>query len=702
MRYLITILLTISALFAETKHLIAPDGTTVIIDRDEYGVPHIKADNETAMFFGQGFAEANDRLYQIDLNRRAATGRLSEWFGSLALDVDKELLRTGYSDAEIDAMIANTLPEVQNAIQIYADGINAYVDTMNLHPELYMPEQYLDRDFDPFTLRDGSAFAVFMLRRFGMFGGEELSRLNELQNNGWDWFNENRPVNDPACSTTIPDTGQAAAQAWHYSGMTVPEEVVLEMEARNEYVMQFWKDNGIIYKLGSFAALVDPGFSTSGNVMLLGCPQMGSPSYNEASVTMEIELECPTYHIGGKTIPGVPFVTLGHNEHIAWTWTSGVSDNVDTYIDSTQSNNFNDGYWHNGEWLDFEVIVDTIKMISGEEIFTHYRTIHGPVVGSYLPTHQVYSQKMTFWMDDVQMADYIYKINKATSIADYDEAVSDAPMSFNAFAIDQDQNIAFWHGGRFQDRSDGVHPYLPHKGDGSEEWGGFIAFEDMPHALNPDQGFFTNWNNKPAPWWNNGDIGPWISGSGICNGVDNITNFVTSFSSMTLEDVKGIPEAINDHGTYQGAYEMTGTEIIDYNINPPGQSDLIHTDGTPSPHKNDQWDLHTNFEFKDMIFGEEIAGTGSEILPNEFKLFAPYPNPFNPVTTIRFALGQSEKVTLRIYNINGRLADTLINDKLAPGEHEVRWLAEGFASGVYFVKMESSGLQTTQKLILLK
>jgi hypothetical protein len=103
-----------------------------------------------------------------------------------------------------------------------------------------------------------------------------------------------------------------------------------------------------------------------------------------------------------------------------------------------------------------------------------------------------------------------------------------------------------------------------------------------------------------------------------------------------------------------------------------------------------------------MIFGEEISGTGSEILPNEFKLFAPYPNPFNPVTTIRFALGQSEKVTLRIYDINGRLADTLINDKLAPGEHEVRWLAEGFASGVYFVKMESGPFQATEKLILLK
>jgi len=80
----------------------------------------------------------------------------------------------------------------------------------------------------------------------------------------------------------------------------------------------------------------------------------------------------------------------------------------------------------------------------------------------------------------------------------------------------------------------------------------------------------------------------------------------------------------------------------------------------------------------------------------------PYPNPFNPVTTIRFSVGLQHPTSLRIYDLNGRLADTLINDKLAPGEHEVRWLAEDFASGVYFVKMESSGLQTTQKLILLK
>ena len=176
--------------------MIAPDGTTVIIDRDEYGVPHIKADNESALFFGQGFAEAYDRLYQIDLNRRAATGRLSEWFGSLAIDVDKDVINTGYTDEELLNQFFSSSEDVQNCVLSYVEGINAYTDTMQLYPEEYLPLQYADAEFDTYTITDAIAFASFMARMFGMAGGQELSRLNELQNNGWEWFNENRPIID--------------------------------------------------------------------------------------------------------------------------------------------------------------------------------------------------------------------------------------------------------------------------------------------------------------------------------------------------------------------------------------------------------------------------------------------------------------------------------------------------------------------------
>ncbi len=692
----------ISSLFAETKHLIAPDGTTVVIDRDEYGVPHIKADNEPALFFGQGFAEAHDRLYQIDLNRRAGTGRLSEIFGSYALDFDKEVRKNGYTKPELTSMIDNLSPDVRTAILAYVDGVNAYVDTMNLYPDLYQPIQYANTPCDPFTPEDLAAFTVIMLWDFGKFGGNELIRLNELQNNGWDWFNENRPVNDPGCSTTIPDTSQMTAQIWSYSGITIPEEVALDYEANQAWMKQFKMDHGLTYKFGSFATLVSPGFSSSGNGMLLGCPQMGAPEYNSPTITLELELECPTIHVGGMSVPGIPFVILGHNESVGWTWTSGISDNVDTYIDSTQSMNYADGYWYNGAWLDFDVIVDTIFTIGGEEIFTHYRTIHGPVIGAYLPLNQVYSHKMTFWMNEMTMAEYIYGVNKANDIYEYETDLSAAPMSFNCFVVDQDQNIGFWHSGRYQDRSDGVHPYLPHKGDGSEEWGGFIPFEELPQSINPEMGFFTNWNNKPSPSWNNGDSGPWITGAWICHGVDAITDYVAPFTTMSLEDLKNVPNTIHDHGTYQGAYEFTGTHVIDFNINPPGQSDLVHLDGSPSPHKNDQWNLHLNYEFKDMLFGETIVGTEAEFQPDQYKLYLPYPNPFNPTTTIRFSLDHSSKMILSVYNINGRLVKTLLNENVNMGEHEVALNANELASGVYFIKMETKNFKDTKKLILLK
>jgi hypothetical protein len=112
--------------------------------------------------------------------------------------------------------------------------------------------------------------------------------------------------------------------------------------------------------------------------------------------------------------------------------------------------------------------------------------------------------------------------------------------------------------------------------------------------------------------------------------------------------------------------------------------------------------LHEAYDFKDMIFGEEIAGTGSEILPNEFKLYVPYPNPFNPVTTIRFSVGSQYPASLRIYDLNGRLVETLANKKLNAGEHEIVWNADGMASGMYIVKLVSGEQRQIQKLILLK
>ena len=131
-RYLIFCLLTF--LHAEDMTLLAPDGSTIIIHRDDYGVPHIVADNQNAVSFGQGFAEAQDRLYQMDLNRRGSLGRLSEWFGDLTMDMDKDIRRLGYTKLEYDEMFTELETEVQEFISAYADGVNTYICLLYTSP----------------------------------------------------------------------------------------------------------------------------------------------------------------------------------------------------------------------------------------------------------------------------------------------------------------------------------------------------------------------------------------------------------------------------------------------------------------------------------------------------------------------------------------------------------------------------------------
>ena len=701
-RYILLTVMIYSSISANDMTLEAPDGSTIFIHRDEYGVPHIVADHDYAVSYGQGFAEAQDRLFQMDLNRRGALGRLSEWFGDQTMSFDKDIRRLGYTKSEYDEMFSELDIGVQQLITAYVGGINAYVDSMSANSSKYKPIEYIATQFEPWEVHHSLAFAVYFVRLFGMFGGEELTRLTELQNNGWNWFNQNRPVNDSTCTTTLIDDGRVFNRNWTYSGMSIPDHIAEEVESHRQEIRQFAEKNGLIFKLGSFSAAISSSKSSSGNAMILGCPQMGGPNYNETSRTMEVELQSPDLHVGGLSIPGFPGVVIGHSDYMGWTNTSGVSDNVDVYIDSTQSQNFDDGYWHNGEWLDFEVITDTIYNYSGFEVFTHYRTIHGPVFSAHMPSHQVYSYKMTFWMKEIESTNYLYNAMKATNMEEFQDAIKLAPMSFNYIVIDRDGNIGYWHGGLHQDRSDGVHPYLPHKGDGSEEWGEFIDFEDLPQGNNSSIGYFANYNNKPVSWWNNGDFGPWINDISLCDRNDLITDYIASLNLVTLENVKNIPYTINDHGTYQYVLELSESEAIDYNINPPGQSAFINMMGEYSNHTYDQWSLHEEWEFKDQIYGETVVSINQETIPQTFSIGNPYPNPFNPITNIIFTLKRNTKVTAEIIDMNGKIVDTLINHKLIKGQHKISWESKSHSSGIYFVRFISTDLIQTKKLLLLK
>jgi len=591
-------------LLAQSDTLVAPDGSTVVIHRDGYGVPHIIGETETGIFFGQGFAVAEDRLWQMEITRRAAEGKLAEWFGFFMMDSDKDARRMYYTQQERVQQFANLSSELQTALTAYTAGINTYLDSIAANPLRYKPYEFTiaGREMESWTVYKSVAIFQFISRGFGQRGGEELTRLLELQNNGWNWFDANRPINDPNAPTTIPGNGVALLSEWHYSGMSVRPELVKAFEEENARIKATRESLGIPTGFGSFAVQIAPVKSSSNNVMLLGCPQMGDPVQNEPNVTHEVELHCPTLHVGGMQVAGLPLITIGHNENTAMTMTSGNTDNSDVYIDSTFDDSYS-SYYYKGQWLIFDKYIDTIDVLGANPVvFTHYRTIHGPVFLDDLFNHQVYSMKMTFWDEEMNMVQSLYEMIKANNLAEFEIALITNPMSFNMFYIGKDQNIKFWHVGKYQNREDGVDPRLPHKGDGSEEWGGFIPFENLPMASNPTQGYFVNWNNKPVSWWNNGDNCPWRGNTPLTQRVNMIDNYVSPISSFTYDNLKSVPFEILDHGSYQQAIEMSTIEIIDENIVPPGQSGFIDINNVPSPHFSDQWPLHLNWQFKDQLF----------------------------------------------------------------------------------------------------
>ena len=245
--------------------------------------------------------------------------------------------------------------------------------------------------------------------------------------------------------------------------------------------------------------------------------------------------------------------------------------------------------------------------------------------------------------------------------------------------------------------------------------GGLIDFADQPRVENPSQGYLVNWNNKPVSWWNNGDNISWALNNDIdelnkAKRVLLVENFVGPISSFSYENLKDVPRQINDHGTYQQAISLSTVEITDENIIPPGQSGFRDIFGNFSSHVDDQWPLHENWKFKDMIFGT-YAPHSRRIeltLPTEFKLRRNFPNPFNSETTIQYELSQNTHVAITIFNILGQEIKNLVHDDKTAGVYSAHWDGTDnkgldVTSGMYFYTMKTdSGHFQLYKMLILK
>ncbi|MCS7253546.1 MAG: penicillin acylase family protein [Armatimonadota bacterium] len=546
-------ILTGAMTMAQNVETLKVGDATIRIVRDKFGVPHIYAPSLYGVFYGSGYAQAQDRLAQMELYRRTAKGELAEIMGESALEQDKQRRTLGYTEVERWEQFASLTSEEQLVLKAFADGVNAIIAQVNAGKRP-MPQRLKDLGLTklrPWKVTDTTAIAHMMAERFGSSGGEELRMIqlrlylqlrfgaramSVLDDLAWQ--------NDPTSPTTIMgDTGHGArgkrvGLQKQQSEAPVPcsssfAALINAIRVAEEWDSIEWcKRLGLFTRFGSYAMIIAPQKSATGKALLVGGPQMatGTPS-----IVCEIALYCPKFEVRGMTFAGIPIVLIGMNRHLAWTTTSGAGDNVDIFAERL-SKESKYRYLYRGEWLPMERRVELIFVKGKDEPVQVEvcRTVHGVVLSWDEKSGLAYVRAKAYQGKELDAARAIYAFHKAKNIHEFAEACRHIATSHNFFVATKDGDIGFWFCGRYPIRAESVDPRFPAPGTGEFDWKGFVPFGELPQQINPPQGFFANWNNKPASWWDNGDLPRW----GAIHHVKRIIDLLQSKPKITPEDLR--------------------------------------------------------------------------------------------------------------------------------------------------------------------
>ncbi len=507
--------------------------------RDAYAVPHIQADSDLDAYVALGFAHAQDRLWQMEFQRRLAAGRLSEMVGPSTLATDRSL-RTLSVYHYAEAAAANLDDETRAVLDAYSVGVNAYIDT---HRGALPPEFVLFRHRpEPWRLADSIAWLKMISWNLSRNWYDEVSRallsttLTDAQLDAlWAAYPDGAPVTVP---DTGPDTGAVSERG---ERMVVGE---LRAVCRGlEPVLSALTEFAPASSSASNAWVVSGERSTSGAPLLANDPHLG---LQVPSVWYLAHLQAPNLDVIGATMPGVPSVLIGHNTRVAWGLTSGGSDVQDLFIERLDDQG---RYLTPSGYRPLTIREETIRVRGGDDVTLQVReTRHGPLISDVndAAASAVGAAVDGFETDGVEgetssgdgagedgagedgagdryalalawpsLAETDTSIraslalNRARNSDEFVAALRDLVLpQLNIFYADTEGNAGVYSVGRIPQRPLG-RGLVPVPGwTGAHDWTGFIPFDDLPHHYNPDAGYLVNANNRIA-----GDRYPYFLGA---------------------------------------------------------------------------------------------------------------------------------------------------------------------------------------------
>ena len=489
----------------------------VMVDRDGWGVPHIRAASEEDLAEAQGYAMAQDRLWQMDLLRRVARGQLSEILGARTLQIDKDFRTLGLGRvAEGEA--AALEPEPRQILEAYARGVNRFIEQHASN----LPVEFSLLRYKPQPWQPGDTLAIsgYMYRTLADTRERELNRAKVTERAGperaKDLFSPESPldhfvVGDP----NVPnDSSQRTASDPHEEDDDdddMQPDSVLKADLAGA---KGGVSEGDAADLTSALALSVQKFLTasraeiraglgsndwvvSGVHTATGKPLLANDTHLELmmpSIWYEVHLTAPGWNVKGLTLPGAPMVIIGHNDRIAWGFTNNGADVQDLYIET-----FNpaapDEYRVKRKWVKAQTIDETIRVKGRpDEHLPVTITRHGPVVRRQ--GDKGYAMRWTATEPGALVNSYNW-LGKARNWKEFRETIKRVwGPAQNAVYADVEGNIGYMMAARVPIRKKG-HGEVPVPGDTDDyEWTGYLPFEQLPQALNPDSGFIATANAR--------------------------------------------------------------------------------------------------------------------------------------------------------------------------------------------------------------
>lgn len=455
----------------------------VIIRRDDRGIPHIEASSASDLFFGQGFACAQDRLWQMDILRREAEGKLSELLGPVTLSVDEYFRTIGLGEIA-RAAAYRASPDERQILQSYADGVNAAASTRALPLEFrllgYKPQ--------PWTPADTLAVGLLITKQQDDNWKDILLRSDIAAKVGTVAAHALMDFQVPALEEYMPGY---APRAKPQSGVTNATMIEPALDLAR---MQGVDSPALADHQGSNNWTVGASRTTTGKPVLSNDTHL---DHTLPSTWWVSQIEGAGYDVEGFTLPGLPGIIIGHNARIAFGVTSAAEDVEDLFVERFQSAK-SDRYLANGKWLKARHRVELIDVKGRAPLaFDVLVTRHGPVVKRSGTIGLALSWTA---MREGTNINAVLDWDRASDWPQFRAALSElVGPTLNFAYADVGGHIGYQDAGRVPVRvaGDGTMPV-----EGQDDrfaWKGDVPFDALPHALDPPRGFLATANNEIVP-----------------------------------------------------------------------------------------------------------------------------------------------------------------------------------------------------------